>query len=78
MLLQGNQALISGFIFYWFWSSVILFLAATLVQLYAPKAAGAGVSLVMAYLNGNHVPDLLRAKTLVVKVAGTICSCSAR
>lgn len=68
----------SAFIFYWFWSSVILSLAAILVQLYAPKAAGAGVSLVMAYLNGNHVPDLLRLRTLVVKVVGTICTCSAR
>jgi len=68
---------IPAFAFYCIWSSVILFLAATLVQLYAPKAAGAGVSLVMAYLNGNHVPDLLLGRTLAVKVLGTVLSCSA-
>ena len=40
----------------------------------APNAAGAGVSLVMAYLNGNHVPNLLRLRTLVTKVLGTLCA----
>ena len=39
---------------------------------YGPAAAGSGVSLVMAYLNGLHVPKLLSAKTLVCKVVGTI------
>lgn len=47
------------------------------VQYWAPQAAGAGVTLVMAYLNGNHVPNLLRARTLIAKLIGTICSVSA-
>ena len=47
------------------------------VQWIAPPAAGAGVSLVIAYLNGNAVPDLLSWRALLVKWAGTICSVSA-
>lgn len=47
------------------------------VQYWAPQAAGAGVTLVMAYLNGNHVPNLLRMRTLTTKLIGTICSVAA-
>lgn len=32
---------------------------------------------VMAYLNGNHVPNLLRTRTLITKFLGTVCSVSA-
>lgn len=31
----------------------------------------------IAYLNGNAIPDLLSARSMVVKWAGTICSVSA-
>jgi len=51
--------------------------AVSLVQYWAPQAAGAGVTLVMAYLNGNHVPNLLRGRTLAAKFVGTVCSVSA-
>lgn len=30
----------------------------------------------MAYLNGNHIPNLLRFSTLITKFIGTICSVS--
>jgi chloride channel 7 len=40
------------------------------VSFWAPAAAGAGVTLVMAYLNGNHIPNLLRFRTMVVKIVG--------
>lgn len=42
-----------------------------------PRLTGAGVTLVMAYLNGNHVPNLLRWQTLVTKYVGTVCAVSA-
>lgn len=47
------------------------------VQYWAPASAGAGVTLVMAYLNGNHIPNLLRLSTLITKFVGTVCSVSA-
>lgn len=31
----------------------------------------------MAYLNGNHVPNLLRTRTLITKFIGTVCSVAA-
>jgi Voltage gated chloride channel len=40
------------------------------VTFWAPTAAGAGVTLVMAYLNGTHIPNLLRFRTLITKVVG--------
>jgi len=43
-----------------------------MIVAFGPAASGSGVSLVMAYLNGLHVPKLLSAKTLVCKVIGTI------
>eukprot|EP00898_Chlorokybus_atmophyticus_P002860 jgi/Chlat1/3575/Chrsp234S03565 len=65
------------------WKAVVAFVAfdfalvsfsSFLVLFVAPAAAGGGVTLVMAYLNGAHVPDFLRPRTLVVKIVGTICS----
>ncbi|KAK9812846.1 hypothetical protein WJX72_004634 [[Myrmecia] bisecta] len=55
------------------YSITLLLLAGCLVQFWAPAAAGGGVSQVMAYLNGSDVPDLLRLRTLVAKLIGTIC-----
>ena len=43
------------------------------VQFWAPAAGGAGVSLIMAYLNGNAIPDLLSARSLITKWVGTVC-----
>ena len=41
--------------------------ASALVVFVAPAAAGAGVALVMASLNGVHVPDLLGFEAVAVK-----------
>ena len=35
------------------------------------------MSLVMAFLNGTDVPDLLRMRTLVTKFIGSVFSCAA-
>jgi hypothetical protein len=43
------------------------------VQFWAPAAGGAGVSLIMAYLNGNAIPDLLSVRSLLTKWVGTAC-----
>lgn len=45
-----------------------------LVQLFAPKAAGAGVTLVMAFLNGNDIQGLLSAPVFCIKFLGLVCS----
>eukprot|EP00240_Pyramimonas_obovata_P013543 CAMPEP_0118958988 /NCGR_PEP_ID=MMETSP1169-20130426/62902_1 /TAXON_ID=36882 /ORGANISM="Pyramimonas obovata, Strain CCMP722" /LENGTH=230 /DNA_ID=CAMNT_0006907115 /DNA_START=418 /DNA_END=1107 /DNA_ORIENTATION=+ len=47
--------------------------ASCLVQFWSPEAAGGGVTLVMAYLNGIFIPNLLCLRTLVAKVVGTVC-----
>ena len=39
-------------------------------QFWAPQASGAGVSLIMAYLNGNAIPDLLSLRALIAKFSG--------
>ncbi|KAK9861969.1 hypothetical protein WJX84_002406 [Apatococcus fuscideae] len=78
--LQDNGLPFSGwqtFGFHLAWSIPLLVAACCLVQFYAPAAAGGGVSLVMAYLNGNDVPDLLRGRTLIVKWLGTMCGVTA-
>lgn len=49
-------------------------LASFLVLHIAPAAAGAGVALVMANLNGIHIPKLLAEETIIVKIIGTVCS----
>ena len=57
-----------------FISIAILVFTATCVQLVAPGASGSGVSLVMAFLNGNNLHGLLTPAVYVVKFLGTIAS----
>ncbi|CAG9466434.1 unnamed protein product [Pedinophyceae sp. YPF-701] len=65
-----------GFAVYTLTCLSLVTFASVLAEFVAPQAAGAGVSLVMAYLNGNHIPDLLRVRTLAVKFVGTLCGCA--
>ena len=46
--------------------------AAGLTVFSAPEAAGSGIPEVMGYLNGVHVPRILRLRTLVVKIVSSI------
>jgi chloride channel 7 len=49
-------------------------LAAALTCFFEPVAAGSGISEVKTTLNGMKIPRLLRIRTLITKVVGTICS----
>ena len=51
-------------------ASALAAAASALVVFVAPAATGAGVALVMASLNGVHIPELLEFKAVAVKAAG--------
>ncbi|BDA43410.1 probable chloride channel protein D at N-terminal half [Coccomyxa sp. Obi] len=55
------------------YSVVLVIIGSALVQYWAPTASGAGVSLIMGYLNGNNIPDLLSFRSLCTKFVGTCC-----
>eukprot|EP00249_Psilotum_nudum_P034714 c54140_g1_i1 orf=176-952(+) len=71
-----HQGLAVAFIGYATFGIFLVIVASCLVLYWAPAAAGGGVTLVMAYLNGNDIPDLLRFSTLATKILGTICTIS--
>lgn len=53
---------------------ILVLASAAAVQWMAPGAAGSGVSLVMALLNGNNISGLLTPMVYMVKFVGTICT----
>lgn len=75
--LTSNQGLMAAMFFHMMYTVGLIVIAVSLVQFWAPEGAGAGVSLVIAYLNGNHVPNLFHLRTLITKVIGTTCALSA-
>lgn len=56
-----------GWVFNTSYSLALVYASTWLVVTVAPEAAGAGVSEVMAYLNGCHMPNFMSMKTLWVK-----------
>ncbi|XP_057850377.1 uncharacterized protein LOC131060938 isoform X2 [Cryptomeria japonica] len=69
-----SSSLAISFFGYAIFCIVLVLISSCLVLYWAPAAAGGGVTLVMAYLNGNDIPDLLRFRTLITKIVGTICT----
>jgi len=75
--LTSSQGLVAAMAFHTFYSVGLVLLAVSMVQFWAPEGAGAGVSLVMSYLNGSHVPNLFHVRTLITKFVGTTCALAA-
>ncbi|XP_052263703.1 H(+)/Cl(-) exchange transporter 7-like isoform X2 [Dreissena polymorpha] len=55
-------------------NAVIVFVGSTLCTFIAPVAAGSGIPQIKCFLNGVKVPQVVRLKTLIVKVIGVIAS----
>ncbi|KAK9831020.1 hypothetical protein WJX74_000332 [Apatococcus lobatus] len=66
------HGILRAFVFHLAYTETLVLIGASLVTFVAPAAAGAGVSLVMAYLNGSAIPDLLSGRTLIIKYLGTL------
>lgn len=49
---------------------LLVVVAACMVIYYAPTAAGSGIPEVKCYLNGLKIPQVVRLKTLLVKIFG--------
>ncbi|VDN13986.1 unnamed protein product, partial [Dibothriocephalus latus] len=57
-------------------NTVPVTIAAVLVTLLSPVAAGSGIPQVKCYLNGINVPFMMRAKTMFVKGIGVVLAVS--
>lgn len=62
----------SPLLFFLLVNTGLALLASLPVVLFAPEAAGSGIPEVMGYLNGVHIRKMLRMRTLIAKVWGTV------
>ena len=78
MARQGfrNHGFLTGFLRYAIVNLILALISALLVVFFSPEAAGSGIPDVKAWLNGTHVPNLLKMKTFLVKLIGIIFSVS--
>lgn len=60
-----------------FWNLMLAAVGSLLVVVVEPAAAGSGIDHVITYLNGIHVPNLFRFRTVFVKLFGTMVTVSA-
>ena len=67
----------SPVIFFFCCNLFLALLACLPVVLFAPEAAGSGIPEVMGYLNGVHIRRLLKTRTLLAKMWGTVLAVSA-
>ncbi len=47
--------------------SLVFLVAATLLVVYQPAAAGSGIPEIIGFLNGTRIPDIFKVQTLIVK-----------
>ena len=66
------QKAASPLIFFFFVNTSLALLACLPVVLFSKEAAGSGIPEVMGYLNGVHIRKLLKLRTLLAKIWGTV------
>lgn len=71
-----NNCLWAPFLVYTLCNLVLVSVASALVVWVEPVAGGSGIPEIKCYLNGIKIPHVIRFKTLVCKVLGTLCSVS--
>ena len=74
-LSRGGTEALHAYAYYTSACLGLVLVASSICVFWAPQAAGGGVTLVIAYLNGTHVPNLLGWKSLVAKTLGVVCAC---
>lgn len=66
----------SAFCLLFAWVAVLAWVAGSVVSYIEPLAAGSGIPELKTYLNGVHLPGLLRLQTIVSKLGGIVFTIS--
>ncbi|CAN1290022.1 Putative chloride channel-like protein CLC-g [Linum perenne] len=76
-VVTSNMMLAQRFVFLFVISLLLTLFASVITAFIAPAAAGSGIPEIKAYLNGVDAPGILSARTLFVKIVGSISAVSA-